>query len=104
MSFFAEIKRRNVHRAAVFYVAGAWLLAQVSGLVLPTFAAPEWTLHWIMIALAIGFPFWLAFAWYYEFTPEGLKRESEIDPAKSIAYHSGRKLDFAIIGFLEPSQ
>ena len=53
-----------------------------------------------MIAFVIGFPFWLAFAWFYEFTPEGLKRESEIAPSDSITCHTGKKLDFAIIGVL----
>jgi TolB-like protein len=53
-----------------------------------------------LVAAGIGFPFWIAFAWFYEFTPEGLKRESEIDPAESITHHTGRKLDFAIIGVL----
>src|SRR5262249_15515267 len=66
----------------------------------PSVSAPEWTTRWFLVAAGIGFPFWIAFAWFYEFTPEGLKRESEIDPAKSVAYHTGRKLDFAIIGVL----
>ena len=100
-SFFAELKRRNVHRAAVFYAAGAWLLAQVAGLVLPTFAAPEWALRWIILALAIGLPFWLAFAWAYEITPEGIKRESDVEAHESITHQTGRKLDrwiFAVMG------
>ncbi|HEU0173357.1 MAG TPA: hypothetical protein VFV58_03785 [Blastocatellia bacterium] len=53
-----------------------------------------------MVAAGIGFPFWIAFAWFYEFTPGGLKRESEINPAESITHHTGCKLDFAIIGVL----
>src|SRR5262249_19053815 len=56
--------------------------------------------RWFLVAAGIGFPFWIAFAWFYEFTPEGLKRESEIDPAESIKHYTGRKLDFAIIGVL----
>src|SRR4030095_1969852 len=62
--------------------------------------APEWSTRWFLVAAGIGFPFWIAFSWFYEFTPEGLKRESEIDPAESSRYHTGRKLDFAIIGVL----
>src|SRR3546814_12658506 len=52
------------------------------------------------MAAAIGFPFWLAFSWFYEFTPTGLRRESEIDPADSISHSTGRILDFWIIGVL----
>src|SRR5262249_41598731 len=61
---------------------------------------PDWGTRWFVIACAIGFPFWIAFAWFFEFTPEGLKRESEIDPADSITARTGRKLDFIIIGVM----
>ena len=30
MSLLAELRRRNVYRAAVFYAASAWLLVQVA--------------------------------------------------------------------------
>ena len=98
--FFSELKRRNVLRAGALYAAGAWLLVQVATQVFPFFHIAEWVVRWIVIAAIIGFPFWLAFAWFYEFTPSGLKRESEIEPAESITAHTGRKLDFAIIGIL----
>ncbi len=100
-SFFAELKRRNVLRAAAFYVAATWALAQGIAQLSPVVGAPDWAARWFLVAAAIGFPFWLAFAWFYEFTPEGLKRESEIDPAESITAHTGKKLDrwiFAIMG------
>jgi len=99
-SLFAELRRRNVFRAAAFYLAAAWLLAQVVTQILPVFDAPSWLLHWVIAALVVGFPLWIAFAWFYEFTPEGLKRESEVEPHESITHHTGRKLDFAIIGVL----
>jgi len=98
--FIAELRRRNVLRAAALYAAGAWLLVQVITQIGPYFHVPEWSVRWVVVALAIGFPAWLAFAWYYEFTPEGLKRESEIDPADSVAHHTGRKFDLIIIGVL----
>jgi len=100
MSIFAELKRRNVYRAAVLYAASAWLLVQVVTAVVPYFHIPEWVVRWIIVASVIGLPFWLAFAWFYEFTPEGLKRESEIDPSDSIAHRTGRTLDFIIIGVM----
>ena len=99
-SFFAELKRRNIYRAAAIYAASAWLLMQVAGQVLPTFHGPEWVLRWIMIAAAIGFPFWIAFAWFYEITPEGIKRESEIEPHESITAHTGKRMDRWIIAIL----
>ena len=99
-NFFAELKRRNVIRATILYIGGVWALAQGISQLGPSLGAPEWALRWFLVAAAIGFPFWIAFAWFYEFTPEGLKRESEIDRTESITRHTGRKLDFAIIGVL----
>jgi TolB-like protein len=99
-NFFGELKRRNVIRAAIFYLGAVWALAQGISQLGPSLGAPEWATRWFLVAAGIGFPFWIAFAWFYEFTPEGLKRESEIDPAESITHHTGRKLDFAIIGVL----
>src|SRR6185437_8332753 len=99
-SFFSELQRRNVLRAGVLYAGAVWALAQGIAQLGPFFAAPEWTVRWFVIAAIIGFPFWIAFAWFYEFTPQGLKRESEIAPDDSVAHSTGRKLDKWIIGVL----
>ncbi len=99
-SLFAELKRRNVLRAAAFYAAVAWLLVQIATQVFPFFDVPNWAVRWIVIAALIGFPFAMAFAWFYEFTPEGLKRESEIAHLPSIPRATGKKLDRWIIAVL----
>src|SRR5215510_1447542 len=98
--FFGELKRRNVIRAAILYLGAVWALAQGISQLGPSLGAPDWATRWFLVAAGIGFPFWITVAWFYEFTPEGLKRESEIAPAESITRHTGRKLDFAIIGVL----
>jgi len=100
VSFIAELRRRNVLRAGVLYLGAAWALAQGIAQLGPSLDAPDWSTRWFVIAACIGFPFWLAFAWFYEFTPQGLKRESEIPPGDSIARTTGRKLDRAIIAVL----
>src|SRR5439155_10593006 len=99
-NLLGELNRRNVIRAAILYLGAVWALAQGISQLGPSLGAPEWATRWFLVAAGIGFPFWIAFAWFYEFTPEGLKRESEIEPAESITHHAGRKLDFAIIGVL----
>src|SRR5262249_20122898 len=99
-NFSAELRRRNVIRAVILYLGAVWALAQGISQLGPSLGAPEWATRWFLVAAGIGFPFWIAFAWFYEFTPEGLKRESEIDPAESVTHRTGRKLDFAIIGVL----
>lgn len=99
-SFFAELQRRNVHRAAVFYAGAAWLLVQVATQVLPFFHIEERVVRWIVVAAVIGFPFVLLFSWFYEWTPQGIKRESEIERSASITPQTGKKLDRAIIAVL----
>lgn len=100
MSLLAELKRRNVLRAGVLYAGAVWALAQGIAQLTPVVGAPEWITRWFLIAAVIGFPFWIAFAWFYEFTPTGLKRESDIAADDSIAHSTGRKLDKWIIGVL----
>ena len=99
-SFFAELKRRNVLRAGVLYAGAAWALSQGIAQLGPLFDAPNWAMRAFVIACVIGFPFWVAFAWFYEFTPQGIKRESEVASNTSITHSTARKLDFAIIGVM----
>lgn len=99
-SFFAELKRRNVLRAAVLFIGAAWALAQGIAQLGPPLGAPEWITRWFVIAAIIAFPFWIAFAWFYELTPQGLRRESEIASDASVPRSTGRTLDKWIIGVL----
>lgn len=100
VSFWGELKRRNVFRVGVAYLALAWLLVQVASIVLPAFDVARWAMQGTIVVLAIGFPIALICAWIYEFTPEGLRRTDDLPPEAVVVVHSGRKLDFAIIGVL----
>jgi TolB-like protein/Tfp pilus assembly protein PilF len=91
-SFFNELKRRNVYKVAVAYAVVAWLLIQVATQVFPFFEIPNWAVRLVVLLLIIGFPVALALSWAFEITPEGIKRESEIEPNKSIAAHTGQKI------------
>ena len=97
MSFFEELKRRNVFRVAIGYIITAWLLLQVVDLVLENVNAPDWVMQVFMLALAIGFPLAVFFAWAFEMTPEGVKREADVDRSQSIAPQTGRKMERNII-------
>ena len=90
--FLEELKRRNVYKVAVAYAVVFWLLIQAASILFPTFDAPASAMKIMVIILAIGFPIALGFSWAFEITPEGLKRESEIDPKRSIAQHTGKKI------------
>ena len=100
MSFFEELKRRNVFRVIIGYVITAWLLMQVIDLVLENINAPDWVMQVFMLALAIGFPLAIFFAWAFEMTPEGVKREADVDRSQSITSQTGQKLNSAIIGIM----
>jgi len=100
MSFLGELKRRNVFRVAIAYTVTSWLVAQVAELALESFGAPDWVMKTLLLVLALGLPFALIFAWAYEMTPEGIKRERDVDRSKSITQTTGRKLNLAIIGML----
>ena len=91
-SFFAELKRRNVYKVAVAYAVVAWLTIQAASIFLPAFNAPQWAMQIVILILVVGFPIALVFSWAFEITPEGIVRESEVNPNASITRHTGRKI------------
>ena len=100
MSLFNELKRRNVFKAVVGYIITGWLVMQIADVVLNNIEAPDWIFQVLMLFLGLGLPMVIVFAWAFEMTPEGLKRESEIDRNLSITSETGRKLDYSIIAVL----
>jgi TolB-like protein/Tfp pilus assembly protein PilF len=100
LSFLKELKRRNVFRVGAAYIIIAWLVAQVLQLIFESFGTPDWVIKTVLVLLAAGLPFSLFFAWAFEMTPEGIKREHEVDRSQSITPHTGKKLDRVIIGVL----
>ena len=97
---FEELKRRNVFKVGTAYVVLAWLLAQVTDVFLEPFGAPDWVIRTILIVLLAGFPVALLFAWAYELTPEGIKKEKDVDRSQSITHETGQKLNLTIIFIL----
>jgi adenylate cyclase len=91
-NFLSELKRRNVYKVAVAYAVVAWLLIQAASILFPTFEAPPWVMKVFVAVIVLGFPVALVFSWAFEITPEGIKRESEIEAGKSITHHTGRKI------------
>jgi serine/threonine-protein kinase len=91
-NFFFELKRRNVYKVAVAYAVVAWLLIQAASILFPTFEAPPWVMKVFVAVIVLGFPIALAFSWAFEITPEGIKREEDVDLNKSITHKTGRKI------------
>ncbi len=99
-SFLEELRRRNVFKVGLAYMAMAWLLLQVGDTVFPAFGAPAWALRALIVFLVAGLPFVIMIAWVFELTPEGIKRTDELPADSSFTRQTGRKLDFVIIAFL----
>src|SRR5262245_25024098 len=100
MSLFDELKRRNVFRVAAAYLALGWIVTQVTATVAPMMHLTEWIAPVVVWIGAIAFPFVLLFSWAYELTPDGLKRESEVDRSASITHATAKKLDSIVIALL----
>ena len=96
MSFFAELKRRNVVRVGIAYIVGAWLLMQVADIVFETIGSPPWVMQTLLAVLAMGFFVAMFLAWAFELTPEGVKLEKDVDRSHSITPQTGQKLNKAI--------
>ena len=99
-SLFSELKRRNVFRVAIAYVVLGWIVLQVGETLAPALHLPLWVNSLLAFFVILGFPFAIFFAWAFELTPEGLKKEKDVDRSQSITPTTGRKLDFIIIGML----
>ena len=97
MSLYQELKRRNVLRVAIAYLAGSWLLVEVAETIFPLFGFDDTPARILVIVLAIGFPLFLLFSWVFEITPEGLKKEKDIDRTASVTHKTGKQLDRIII-------
>ena len=100
MSFFNELKRRNVFKVAAAYVIVGWLIMQVGDTLGPALLLPEWINSALAFFLILGFPLALFFAWAFEMTPEGLKKEKDVDRGDSITHVTSQKLNGMIIGLL----
>jgi len=100
MSFFEELKRRNVIRVGIAYVLLGWVVLQGADFLLDLVGAPEWVIRALAVIGLVGLPFALFFAWAFELTPEGIRRDSEVDRTRSIATQTGARLNAVIIGLL----
>ena len=100
MSFFSELKRRNVVRMGLLYIVASWLALQISDVIFDPLGVPSWVFRLLMTLLALGFPFALIFSWIFELTPEGLKRERDIDRSQSIVHQTGHRMNTVIVVLL----
>jgi hypothetical protein len=94
-NFFAELRRRNVHKAAIVYVVIAWLLIQLA--FIPMFEVASWAIKTLLVLLALGFVAVVFISWAFEATPEGMKRAEELSPNEVLPTWSRKKFAIFII-------
>jgi TolB-like protein len=100
LSFFNELKRRNVFKVTIAYIVMAWLVMQVTDVILNNVGAPDWVFRVILLLLGIGFLLAVFLAWVYELTADGIKKETDTVGSASVARQTGHKLKYVIIGAL----
>src|SRR5262245_57750108 len=100
MDILSDLKRRNVHRMAGLYLVGSWLIVQVAATIFPVFGFGDLAVRITVIVLAAGFVPALVLAWVFELTPEGLKRERDIQRIEAAAAQTGRRMDRLIMAVL----
>jgi serine/threonine-protein kinase len=86
-NLLSELKRRNVYKVAIAYIVGGWALSQGIAQVFPVFNVSNWIIRLIVLLIILGFPVAIAVAWFFELTPEGLKRTEDVDPTKPHSIH-----------------
>ena len=93
MSLLAELRRRSVFRVAAAYLVVGWLLTEVLTTILPTLGAPDWAARAVILIFAFGFIPTVIFSWFYEVTPDGIKRDHEVDHDDPVSGKTGKKLE-----------
>ena len=100
MSLFEELRRRNVIRVAILYLVSSWVLLQLTDVLSSLLQVPDFTGSFVILLLVLGFFPALIFAWVYEMTPEGLKREVDVDRSRSVTHDTGKKINMVIVVLL----
>jgi TolB-like protein/tetratricopeptide (TPR) repeat protein len=100
MSLFTELERRNVFRVGVAYIVAAWVSLQVADLVLDAINAPDWVIQVLLLLIGLGFVAAIIIAWAYELTPDGIRREKDVQRDQSITHDTANKLNRITIGLV----
>lgn len=95
MSLVAELRRRNVFKVAAAYLVVGWLLTEVLTTILPELGAPSWAPRAVILIFAFGFVPAVVLSWFYEITPDGIKREDQLTEAES-----ARRGGTSILGYI----
>lgn len=87
-SFWGELVRRRVHRAGVIYLGGAFIAMQVAEIAVPALSLPDWALTLVVLLSITGFPVVMVVAWFFDVTPQGIRRSDAVARARRPALHA----------------
>ena len=96
-NFLSELKRRNVYKVAIAYIVAGWALSQGIAQVFPVFDIPNWAIRMIVLLIVVGFPVAVVFAWFFEITPEGVKRTEVADAMPRVAKQKKRAWIYVVV-------
>lgn len=94
---FRELKRRNVYQVAATYGVVGFVLIQVADLTFVRLGLPSWTVTFLIVLVAMGFPLAVVLAWAFELTTEGVRRTADATSAKGTT-RSGQRAVRALVG------
>jgi hypothetical protein len=98
--FIAELKRRNIFRVGIAYAVVAWLLLQIADILFQILELPNWTAKLLLAFLAIGLPIALLLAWAFELTPEGIKKESDVQRSSVATHRPDRRFNWIMVALV----
>jgi adenylate cyclase len=98
--FWAELKRRNVFRAGLAWLAMGWLSIEIAARLFPTLGFPEAAIRWLIIGSGIAVLPVMVFTWLFQLTPDGLRRDRGPQSETPENARSGRRTDQLIIVLL----
>ncbi len=93
MSLFSELKRRNVMRAGISWLALSWLLVASADLLFPYLGFPDAAIRGLIVGLLLALLPLLVLAWLLELTPNGLRRDRGPGRANPENARTARRLD-----------
>ena len=99
-NIFTELKKRKVFNSAAIYLATAFVILQVLGIIIPALQIPSWTLSFIVVLLILGFPIVVIFSWIYDVGDGGFVKTESEQPRTEVEIHNQGMAKSSMVGIL----
>ena len=96
-SFFGELKRRNVLKAALAYLICSWVTLQAASILFSIFNISQFWLQFVVIALIIGLGIWLLLSWYFQYNAGSIRLIKPMPKPESDAEKKSYRLNSLIL-------